>query len=342
MIDGAYDKACFNRPQGMCLAGDTLYVADTENHAIRSIDLKAKTVATVAGNGQQSHRRTGSTAAKTSGLNSPWDLLVEPGSNGKALLIAMAGPHQIWRLDLDTSVIGVWAGTGEENIIDGSLTTAAFAQPSGLATDGHFLYVADSEVSGVRAISLDHRNHRVGTIVGVGLFGFDDIDGQGSEVRLQHCLGVAYGGGKLYIADTYNNKIKVCDPQKRVVETFVGQRQPGSTDDPPRFYQPGGLSIVGSSLYVADTNNHEVRVVDLKEKTVRTLELTGLKPPAPPARPPSFPESARAGRVDGRGGPGARAHARRDASPRAGDEDQPRGADAVPGRGAGLGRPDRR
>ena len=72
----------------------------------------------------------------------------------KALYIAMAGPHQIWKLDLPLVMIGVFAGSGHENIVDGSAATANFAQPSGLATDGENLFVADSEVSGVRD---DHR-----------------------------------------------------------------------------------------------------------------------------------------------------------------------------------------
>ena len=289
LVDGSFEKAGFHRPQGMCLVGETLYVADTENHAIRAVDLKAKTVTTVAGNGQQARRTPEAGSGKSVPLNSPWDVLLVPGT--RSLFIAMAGPHQIWRYDLDSDKIGVWAGSGVENIVDGTLTAAAFAQPSGLATDGTHLYVADSEVSAIRAISLDKRNHRVATIVGVGLFGFDDIDGVGEEVRLQHCLGVAYGNGKLYIADTYNNKIKVCDPKTRSVETLVGARQPGEGDNPPRFYQPGGLSVTGTHLYVADTNNQAIRVVDLKEKTVKTLELDGLKPPAPRVRAPVFPNA---------------------------------------------------
>jgi DNA-binding beta-propeller fold protein YncE len=291
LVDGPPDKAAFHRPQGMCLAGQNLYVADTENHAIRAIDLKTMHVATVAGNGQQSHRHAGNGPGKSTPLNSPWDVIPQPGSH--ALLIAMAGPHQIWRYDIDSEIVGVWAGTGAENIVDGTLTTAAFAQPSGLAIDkeGAHLYVADSEVSGIRSITLDKRNHRVETIVGVGLFGFGDVDGLGEEVRLQHCLGIAYGGGKLFIADSYNNKIKVCDPRSRTVETLVGARQPGQGDNPARFYQPGGLSVAGSHLYVADTNNHAIRVVDLKEKTVRTLEIAGLTPPSPATRAPSFPNA---------------------------------------------------
>jgi DNA-binding beta-propeller fold protein YncE len=292
LVDGPYDKAGFNRPQGMCVVGETLYVADTENHAIRAVDLKARSVSTIAGNGQQSRRHPGSGPALTTSLSSPWDLVLVPKT--RSLLIAMAGPHQIWRLDLDANTVGVWAGSGNENILDGPLNTAAFAQPSGLATDGNFLYVADAEVSGVRAVSLDKRNHRVKTIVGSGLFIFGDVDGTGDEVRLQHCLGVAYNDGKLYIADTYNNKIKVCDPHldrpapSGSVETLVGTRQAGDYDNPPQFYEPGGLSVAGSHLYVADTNNHKIRVVDLKEKTVKTVEFAGLAPPAPAPRVPTF------------------------------------------------------
>ena len=289
LVDGGYAKAEFNRPQGLCLVDKTLYVADTENHAIRAVDLAARTVTTVAGNGKQTFNRAAHGPGKTTSLTSPWDLVQEPGARG--LFVAMAGQHQIWRYDIDAGTVGVWAGTGGEDIIDGPIKLAAFAQPSGLATDGRFLYVADSETSSVRAIALEMRRHVVQTIVGEGLFVFGDVDGQGDEVRLQHDLGLASGNGKLYIADSYNNKIKVCDPKTRTVETLAGSRQPGDDDASGRFYQPGGLSLAGSNLYVADTNNSKVRVIDLKTKQVRTLELEGLRPPAPPARKPTFPNA---------------------------------------------------
>src|SRR4029077_8321880 len=93
--DGAFDRATFNDPQGLALKGDTLYVADRKNHLIRALDLKAGTVRTVAGTGEQDRfsRRGGGTALQT-GLNSPWDLCLV----GNKLFIAMAGHHQIWAL----------------------------------------------------------------------------------------------------------------------------------------------------------------------------------------------------------------------------------------------------
>ena len=287
LADGSYEKAEFNRPQGLCLVNETLYVADTENHAIRAVNLKARTVTTVAGNGKQTYNHTAHGTGKTTSLTSPWDVVLIPGS--RSLMIAMAGQHQIWRYDITADTVGVWAGTGREDIIDGPLAHAAFAQPSGLATDGHFLYVADSETSSIRAISLEKRRPYVQTIVGSGLFVFDDVDGQADQVRLQHDLGLAYGNGKIYVADTYNNKIKVCDPKTRTVATLAGSHLSGNDDASGRFYQPGGLSLAGLNLYVADTNNSKIRVIDLKTSRVRTLELEGLKPPASLARKPAFP-----------------------------------------------------
>ncbi len=281
-LDGAFEKARFNRPQGLCLVGETLYIADTENHAIRAVDLKEKTVATVAGTGVQGYKRTGRGPAKSTALSSPWDVLLLPGT--KLLAIAIAGQHQLWTLDLETNIVGVFAGTSRENITDGSALEANFAQPSGLATDGTYLYVADSEVSAIRRVAFKKRPVMVSSIVGVGLFGFGDVDGQGAEVRLQHCLGVTFGGGKLYIADTYNNKIKVCEPDKKTVNSFLGSREHGDSDDPPKFYQPGGVSFAADKLYIADTNNGKIKVVDLKTKQATTLAFEGLTPPKPTKR----------------------------------------------------------
>jgi len=100
---------------------------------------------------------------------------------------------------------------------------------------------------------------------------------------------LAYAGGHLYIADTYNNKIKICDPKTRSVRTLVGTHKPGDSDKSSQFYQPGGVSATDSVLYVADTNNHKIKVVDLKTDAVHTLVLEGLSAPRLAPRPPSFP-----------------------------------------------------
>jgi hypothetical protein len=128
-------------------------------------------------------------------------------------------------------------------------------------------------------------------LVGEGLFEFGDRDGVGPQARLQHALGVAYYQRKVIVADTYNNKLKLIDPDTRRCDTFLGDGQPGSGDQPPQFNEPAGLSVAGDLLFVADTNNHAIRVVDLKTKTVRTLALKGVKPPKPMvSTKPFFPD----------------------------------------------------
>lgn len=267
-LDGPFDKATFNDPQGMALQGETLYVADRKNHLIRAVDLKSRTVKTIAGTGVQSLDRRRVGPPLKVGLNSPWALLVRE----RVLFIAMAGNHQIWVLDLARQQLAPFAGSGQEDIVDGGYASSCFAQPSGLATDGTSLFVADSEVSGIRAIALDGRGG-VKTIVGTGLFKFGDEDGVGDQVRLQHALGIVYVDQKLYIADTYNHKIKIIEPAKRSCTTFVG--------GVGVFDEPAGLTCADGKLFVADTNAHRIRVVDLKTRDVSTLVLQGVEPPKP-------------------------------------------------------------
>ena len=267
--DGTFEKSSFNDPQGLALKGDILYVADRKNHMIRALDLKKRTVRTIAGTGQQGmdFRRGGD--ARHTGLNSPWDLLV----HGNELYIAMAGCHQIWVMDLTRHTVVPFAGTAFENLVDGPRQASCFAQPSGLASDGTKLFVADSEVSAVRAIPLDGRGD-VSTLVGTGLFDFGDTDGIGPAARLQHALGIVYVDGKLYVADTYNSKIKSLDPLTRSCKTFVGDDKKAKL-----FNEPGGISYADGKLYVADTNAHRIQVIDLESKEVSTLNLQGVEPP---------------------------------------------------------------
>ena len=274
--DGAFDHATFFRPQGMALDGDILYVADTENHLIREVDLKSKTVKTIAGTGFQARNFGEAGMARATALNSPWDLQLV----GRTLYIAMAGPHQIWRLDLTLREVSPFAGSGREARADGPVAEAAFAQPSALATDGKTLFVSDAEANIIRAINLD-ANPKVKTLVGGDLFDFGDKDGFDDDVRLQHPLGLARWNDKLLIADTYNHRIKLLDPGRRSVNAFVGSGKPGQVDGAhASFYEPGGLAIARDKLYVADTNNHAIRVVDLKTREAKTLQLKGLQPPA--------------------------------------------------------------
>jgi len=269
--DGPFATAQFDDPQGMAVNGTVLYVADRKNHCIRELDLRTQTVRTIAGTGEQDRGdRSEGGPALDRGLNSPWDLYLD----GDRLFIAMAGHHQIWILNLKDKRVAPFAGTGAERLRDGPHETACFAQPSGLTSDGKNLYVADPEVSAVRKVPMNGEG-RVTTLVGTGLFDFGDEDGIGKAAKLQHAIGVQYHDGKVYVADTYNSKIKAIDLADGSVTTFLGSKK---DDKDPAFNEPAGLSFANGKLYVADTNAHRIRVVDLKTKELSTLALKGVEP----------------------------------------------------------------
>jgi thiol-disulfide isomerase/thioredoxin len=270
--DGAFPEASFHHPQGLALAGGMLYVADTENHKIRRVDFERKLVETIAGTGAQATFRSGGGPALTTALNSPWDL-VEVADR---LYIAMAGNHQIWVLDLAAKTVHPYAGSGWEARRDGDLTSAALAQPSGITTDGARLYFADSEASAVRWADLPPRD-RVGTVVGEDLFVFGDRDGRGDDVLLQHPLGITFYQGSLYLADTYNHKVKKIHPEDRSAITLFGSGRAGWQDGgDAAFDEPGGISAAHGRLYIADTNNHLIRVADLQTRRVSTFVLADV------------------------------------------------------------------
>ncbi len=263
LSNGAFDQAQFSAPQGMTFDRITqqLYIADTGNHAVRCVDLKNKIVRTIAGTGNQSRiiYPHGGKALEVD-LNSPWDL----EKVGDRFFIAMAGAHQIWEIRGDK--IETFAGTGAEASFDGSIQEAAFAQPSGMKTNGKELFIADSETSSIRSINLE--TNQVKTICGGGdLYNFGDVDGTGETARLQHCLGIEFHGS-LWIADTYNHKIKRLD-SNGFCQTIVSNS----------LNEPSGINATETHLYIADTNHHVIRKLDLMTLEMTTIEFPNLCAP---------------------------------------------------------------
>lgn len=273
LADGTFASALFRNPQGLALAGDTLFVADTENHAIRAVDLSSGVVTTSAGTGEQARKYVSRGATLETPLNSPWGLTVIGG----ALYIAMAGNHQIWMYEIGSDETQRLVGTGHEGLRDGAIGSAWLAQPSGLANYGNALLFTDSETSAVRVADVPgHGDGTARTLIGKDLFDFGDIDGGLEVARLQHPLGVAWHppSATIFVADTYNNKIKRLDPGGGVIAGWLGDTEPGFVDgngDKARFFEPSGLSVTSAALYIADTNNHAIRRVEIATGNVTTL-----------------------------------------------------------------------
>ncbi|KAK2507589.1 hypothetical protein MC885_018804 [Smutsia gigantea] len=302
--DGIFSESSFNSPQGVAIMNNTIYVADTENHLIRKIDLEAEMVSTVAGIGIQGTDKEGGAKGEHQPISSPWDVVF--GTSGSEvqrddiLWIAMAGTHQIWALLLDCDRLPKknelkkgaclrFAGSGnEENRNNAYPHKAGFAQPSGLSLASEepwsCLFVADSESSTVRTVSL--KDGAVKPLVGgerdpMNLFAFGDVDGVGINAKLQHPLGVTWDKKRnlLYVADSYNHKIKVVDPKTKNCTTLAGtgdsRNVTSSSFTESTFNEPGGLCMGdnGQLLYVADTNNHQIKVMDLETKMISVLPV---------------------------------------------------------------------
>ena len=191
----------------------------------------------------------------------------------------MAGCHQIWALDLESEEVRPYAGNGRERIEDGPLVESELAQPSGIVADDNVSYFTDSETNAIMSGNVTSSGG-VTSIVDRDLFTFGDVDGSADEVRLQYPLGIDLHNGILYITDTYNNKVERIYPHTREAVSLLGSGRPGSADgvgSEAEFREPGGISVVAGHIYVADTNNHAIRVAALDTLEVSTLEIKGLK-----------------------------------------------------------------
>ncbi len=254
--DGDFAQATFNEPHGLALHNGFLYIADTQNNALRGVNLQTQQVTTVAGTGELSYYFFEDKWGEPVLPNSPWDLAVHQDQ----LYVASAGNHQILRFDLATQQLYRFAGTGREALADGPFAQAAFSQPSGLALANNTLYVADPEASAVRA--LDLANGTVATLMGWGLFDFGDVDGTFDEAFLQHPLGLAAHGNLLYLADTYNGKIKVLDlAQKRITTLLAG------------LQEPAGLLVHQGYLWFTNTNAHQLCKLHLETKALEVVAV---------------------------------------------------------------------
>jgi thiol-disulfide isomerase/thioredoxin len=264
--DGLGEAASFNSPQGLAVTPDTIFVADTYNHAIRRIDRNSGEVSTIAGIGRRGpilsfeDKPTARMA-----LASPWDIEFFHGR----LLFANAGTHQLGSLDLLSGTARAIAGNGGEHITDGPGPHALLAQPSGLALDlrTKLLYFADSETSSIRCF--DITSGEVTSLVGSGLFDFGSADGPFADALFQHPLGLCLRGDELIVADSYNHALRRLDLAGRKVETL----NPTCRDELCRpLAEPAGVcALPDGRLIIADTNNHRLLEVSADGLAYKTF-----------------------------------------------------------------------
>jgi len=280
--DGDSSVAEFKNPQGVCIVGDLVFVCDTDNHRVRCIDMVTRQVTSVVGTGLMGTDKEGGMQGVDQMISSPWDICHIEQNGGTGLLVAMAGLHQVWLYCLTD--ITWWKGVNykqgtmvrvvgsgmEENRNNSYPHKAGLAQPSGISCDREWFYLADSESSTIRKIN--RKDGAVKNLCGgerdpTNLFAYGDVDGDGVNAKLQHPLGVTIGDqGEVFVADSYNHKIKVVTGAKGSVKTVVGGENMG-------LAEPGGICWDSEKLYVADTNNHCIKLVDPLTGSVDILDI---------------------------------------------------------------------
>ena len=261
--DGDYLSASFAEPYGAIFldedsaakAGAHLIVADTANHLIRAINLETQNVFTLAGTGNQWMQKDETTGPALSvNISTPWDIEVFENQ----LLIGMSGEHRIWAYDFDTKTLGIFAGTTNEGLVDGSYADAWFAQPSALVGSKNQpgkVWLIDAETSALRTLE----NGQVSSQVGKGLFDFGHLDGPADQALLQHPLGLLeLPDGSILIADTYNGAIRKYSPDTNSVSTIARA-----------LMEPSDLELVetesGPRLAVVETSANRISLLPIEE-----------------------------------------------------------------------------
>lgn len=285
-------SAQFNEPQGLVLlpedvaakAGYDVVIADSVNHRLRGLSLTDGKASTLAGNGIQRLLETGPARVDEEGagfsgslgsdplevaLSSPWDVVWSRKLN--AVVVAMAGTHQIFSFDPITGAVAIIAGNGLEGLLDGPAHEAWFAQSSGLAEDADGnIWAADSETSALRKLVIaDDGTITVESAVGKGLFDFGFRDGPAAEARLQHPLGVTVlPDGSVAIADTYNGAVRRYDPASGTVSTLArGLAEP--SDVIVDHTQSAGSEPL---LVVVEANKHQLVYVPIPKEAQQVDE----------------------------------------------------------------------
>jgi DNA-binding beta-propeller fold protein YncE len=248
-----------------------IYVAERDNHVVRYIDLKSKTISTAAGTGMRGFSGDGGPANQAQ-LAQPHSIALDRADN---VYICDIMNNRVRRIDPKAGTISTFAGNGEkgntpdETSLDG--TPVAGPRSIEIAPDGT-LYLILRE--GNKVFSIDVVRRRLKRIAGTGELGYTGDGGPALNAKfgapgsaLNGPKGVAYADGMLYIADTENHVIRRIDLKQGTIMTIVGtgQRGDGPDGDPLacKLARPHGIFIQGKTLYIGDSENHRIRTLQL-------------------------------------------------------------------------------
>lgn len=258
-LDGPGASAQFNSPRGAVVAGGYLYVADSNNHRIRKVNLATNAVSTVAGSSAGYADGTGTNAQ----FYTPSGVAVV----NSFLYVADGSNNRIRKIDLATNAVTTIAGSSD-GTADGTGTSAQFSFPFGIAADNGFLYVSDYNSHHIR--KLDLATNAVTTVAGSTA---GNADGIGTSAQFNKPRGLNVANGFLYVADSGAHCIRRIELSNSTVTTIAGGTQGylDNTGTSAQFNCPSGVAISNGSIYITDGSNRRVRKLDLASSAVTTV-----------------------------------------------------------------------
>ncbi len=277
---GPATAASLSDPDGIALNGSgNLFIADTNNNAVREVNLKTGTITTVAGTGAQGDSGDGGPAISAE-VNAPEGIAVDGSGN---LFIADTGNNVVREVNLATGIITTVAGngTGADQGDGGPAAAAELNSPEGVAVSASGeLYIADSGNSAVRAVNL--KTGIITTVAGNGNEGYWGDGGPATLAELASPVGLALdGSGDLFIADNASNTLREVNLGTGIITTAAGGDAQGYSGDggPATVAElgfPNDVALDASGdLFIADTANNVVREVNGQTGDITTIAGNG-------------------------------------------------------------------
>ena len=277
---GPATAAELSYPSGFAVddSGD-LFISDSDNNAVREVNLNTGIITTVAGNGTQGYRGDGGPATAAE-LSQPIGLGLDGSGD---LFIADWWNNAIREVNLGTGIINTVAGGDAlgDSGDGGPATTAEVDKPEGVAVDkSGDLFIADSANNVVREVNA--QTDDITTIAGNGTAGYSGDGGPATAAELSDPSGVVVNGsGDLFIADSANNVVRELNLKTGIITTIAGNGTQGYRGDggpatAAELSGPDGLALDGSGdLFIADSANNVVREVNAKTGDITTIAGTG-------------------------------------------------------------------
>jgi sugar lactone lactonase YvrE len=261
-------------------AHGNVFLSDTFNHRIRRIDRSTAAIATVAGDGTPGFSGDGGPASKAR-LNEPYGVAIDAAGT---LYFADRLNRRVRRVDARTGLIATVVGNGSATYSGdrGPAAQAGLVEPNGVAlgADGRTLLIAD--VAGHRVRKVDLVSGVITTFAGTGLARHDGDGGPAANCSIWGARAVDVGpDGTVYILEREGNTLRAIDPRSGVIATIAGTGKKSYSGDggPAReaaFNGPKELAVDRSgNLFIVDTENHAIRVIDRASGLIRTLAGTG-------------------------------------------------------------------